>query len=266
MLCSPARKIRLTSGSTPHTWTSVMQTIAPRPRGQPDVRLGDDVQLHQQRVQQAVVRVEHAAPEHAGDHRGQRPGQDQHGQHEAAAAEHPVQRDRHEDAQHQLQRDRQHHVLQRVRASRRATTGSLSTSLVVAQADVARLLAEQEAARLDALLEPVHHRVEHQHDDQDIAGATNSQPRIWLAGGRRRPAGSGVGTTSCATVALSESCVERVRHAHVALDRRVQQALRVGAELRVPDRRACPGTAGRRGAARPRRRRRPGAGRCRPAA
>ena len=66
MLWSPARKIRLMSGSTPQTWTSVMYAIAQRPLASHTCGALMTSQAQEHAVEQAVVGIEHPPPEHAG--------------------------------------------------------------------------------------------------------------------------------------------------------------------------------------------------------
>ena len=119
--------------------------------------------------------------------------------------------------------------------------GSSMHLAVVAQPDVALRLAEL-ARRLDALLEAPDERIDDQAADRDHGRRDHEQ----ADGGRLVGAQPGPHALTpqrwryalaCA-VAFVRELRERVRDAHLALDRRVEQALGVGAELRVPDRRA----------------------------
>ena len=145
-------------------------------------------------------------------------------------------------AEHQLERDGQHHVLDGVAdgPDRRRVVEHLA---VVAQADVALRLAVLPRG-LDALLEAPDERVDDQaadrserrgdHEQADGGRLVGAQPGLHPA------SSSTLGAGLCGRVrgGLGRELRERVGDAHLALDRRVEEALGVRAELRVPDGRA----------------------------
>ena len=143
-------RIRLTSGRTPQTCTSVMNTSAQPRLGQPDVRVADDMQLLQHAVEQPAVGVEDPPPQHAADHGGKRPRQDQDRQHDAASAEDPMQRHGDDQAERELERHRQRHVADRVRDGFACGRGPEYVA-VVAEADEARLPADSRVRRIRGL-------------------------------------------------------------------------------------------------------------------
>ena len=164
MLCRPARKIRLTSGSTPQTCTTVMNAIAQRPPASQTcgswitwrwIRrlLSRPLSGSKTRRQSTPLTTDGSAH-----------GQHQDREHDAAPGEDAPQRDRDEDAEHELERDGEQHVLHRVAhgVGRRRVVEHLP---VVAQPDVALRLAEL-ARGLDALLEAPDERIDDQPADR----------------------------------------------------------------------------------------------------
>ena len=143
--------------------------------GQPDVRVIDDVQLQQHAVEQPAVGVEHPPPQHAADHRRQRPREDQDREHDPAAAEHLVERDRDDQPEHELERHRERHVEQRV-ADRIDRGRGLQHLAVVVEPDELRRRAVARVAGLEARLEALRQRIDDQHRGEHHGGRHHQDP------------------------------------------------------------------------------------------